>query len=184
MTRHPFQQQRVGTDTDSQSSVNHVRVAITHTPTRLLFPYDLAADAPSGAHTPQIHSHSHSASTLNAITRKQVVDVIVRLVRERGPIEARVVEVMLEYIGHKWHSSEGDVDIVAKKLFEIVSDVSSLCVLSLTSPRSRPTSQAGALAPSPQSNTSASSSASSPQLNSPLASIPFPPSSETAALLT
>lgn len=89
-----------------------------------MFPYDLAADAPSGAHTPQIHSHSHSSSTLNAITRKQVVDVIVRLVRERGPIEARVVEVMLEYIGHKWNSSEGDVDIVAKKLFEIVSDVS------------------------------------------------------------
>lgn len=106
--------------TDSQSSVNHVRVAITHTPTRLLFPYDLAADAPSGAHTPQVLA----PSTLNAITRKQVVDVIVRLVRERAPIEARVIEIVLEYIGKKWHASEGDVECVARKLSEIVSDVS------------------------------------------------------------
>lgn len=107
--------------TDLQSSVNHARRAITHTPTRLLFPYDLATDAPSGAHTPPLLS----PSTLSTITRKQVVDVILRLVRERAPIEARVLEIMLEYIGKKWQASEGDVEGVAKKLSEIVSDVSS-----------------------------------------------------------
>lgn len=161
---------------DSQSSVNHVRVAITHTPTRLLFPYDLAADAPSGAHTPQVLA----PSTLNAITRKQVVDVIVRLVRERAPIEARVIEIVLEYIGKKWHASEGDVECVARKLSEIVSDVSHHAGQS--NARSKPTSRPSALVLLPRSSVSAFNSASSQHPNSPPASTPFRHSSATAVL--
>lgn len=100
--------------------MDQVRVVITHNPTRLLFPYDLAADAASGAHTPPLLP----PSSFNAITRKQVVDVLLRLVRDRVPIDARVQEITLEYIGRKWHATEGDVECIAKKLSEIVSDVS------------------------------------------------------------
>lgn len=100
--------------------MQHVRASITHSPTRLLFPYDFTPDAPSGAHTPSLLA----PSALHAITRKQVVDVLLRLVRERTPVEARVVEIALEYIGKRWHASEGDVEVIARKLSEIVSDVS------------------------------------------------------------
>jgi hypothetical protein len=76
------------------------------------------------------------ASTLLNLSRKQLVDILSKISRERSIAEGscaglreQVLEVVLEYIGRRWRRAEETedvVDLVARKLTEIEFEVGPL----------------------------------------------------------
>ncbi|WOO81523.1 uncharacterized protein LOC62_03G005045 [Vanrija pseudolonga] len=104
-----------------------LRLALASTPVRLLFPYALAAGAPLTSFTPSVLVPAAFAH----ISRKQLIDALVRLSRDGGypaTVEARTLELLLEYIGRRWRSAvagEDIVDGITKKLAEVEFEVGS-----------------------------------------------------------
>lgn len=111
----------------AQAPPKGLRLALVSTPVRLLFPYSLAAGAPLTSFTPSVLVPAAFAH----LSRKQLIDALVRLSREGGypaTVEARTLELLLEYIGRRWRfagAGEDIVDGITKKLAEVEFEVGS-----------------------------------------------------------
>ncbi|BEJ00079.1 hypothetical protein CcaverHIS631_0411210 [Cutaneotrichosporon cavernicola] len=99
-----------------------IRLALVHSPTRLLFPFALPAGAPA-APAPNSFIPPHAFPHL---TRRQLVESFVRLARENllhPVIEAHVHELTLEYVRRRWRGESGAVESIARKLAEVELEV-------------------------------------------------------------
>ncbi|KAL1410834.1 hypothetical protein Q8F55_001777 [Vanrija albida] len=102
-----------------------LRLALVSTPVHLLFPYSLGAGAPFTSFTPSVLVPAAFAH----LSRKQLIDALVRLSRDGGypaSVEARTLELVLEYVGRRWRLSAAGEDIVdgiTKKLAEVEFEV-------------------------------------------------------------
>lgn len=67
-----------------------------------------------------------SRSTLPQLSRKQLLDALVWLARDRddAAVKAQVLELALEYIGRRWREEDRMFESVAKKLAEVEAEVS------------------------------------------------------------
>lgn len=111
-----------------QAPPSCVRLALNNVATGLLFPFALPANAP----TADAAAYSLPPSTLAHLSRRQLVDALSRIARERedGTTEARVLELVLEYVGRRWRSGDADViESIARKLVEVEAEVGleSIC---------------------------------------------------------
>lgn len=120
-----------------QAPPKGLRLAVIHSPTRLLFPFALPAGAPAPP-SPNSFIPPHA---LPHLTRRQLAEAFVRLAREPeqpSVTEARVHELVLEYIGRRWRAESAVVESIARKLADVELEVSiaSCPVLREADPRS------------------------------------------------